>query len=188
MCACFQKWKDNVHDSVNLIFKLKVFQEIFLEFSKNEYKTYTCICTCSKQSLHIQPAFCVKKQSIHGLWNSGIFCCITFTIIQYHGLIQFSITFCISIKLLYQNHRLRIGTFGIPTIPVLIIYYIKELNGVVLNVERTKMENGQEQPKTDMTTTKQNEVIFYKQCKQWNQYWKKNLWSIYNQTESFNIL
>lgn len=95
-----------------------------------------------------------------------IFCCITFTIIQYHGLIQFSITFCISIQLLYQNHKLHIGTFGIPNIPVLIIYYIKELNEVVLNVGRTKMENRQEQPKTDMTTMQQNEVIFYNQCKQ----------------------
>lgn len=148
------------------ISSLKFFQEIFLEFSKNEYITYTCICTCSKQSLHIQPAFCVKKQCIHGLWNSGIFCCISFTIIQYHGLIQFSITFCISIKLLYQNHKLHIGTFGIPNIPVLIIYYIKELNEVVLNVGRTKMENRQERPKTDMTTMQQNEVIFYNQCKQ----------------------
>lgn len=32
-----------------------------------------------------------------------------------------------------------------------------ELNEVVLNVGRTKMENGQEQSTTDMTTTKQNE-------------------------------
>lgn len=111
--------------------------------------------------------FCQKAMYSRFMEQWYIFCCISFTIIQYHGLIQFSITFCISIKLLYQNHRLRIGTFGIPTIPVLIIYYIKELNGVVLNVERTKMENGQEQPKTDMTTTQQNEVIFYNQCKQW---------------------
>lgn len=40
---------------------------------------------------------------------------------------------------------------------------------MVLNVGRTKMENGQEQSTTDMTTTKQNEVTFKNQCKQWNQ-------------------
>lgn len=33
-----------------------------------------------------------------------------------------------------------------------------ELNEVVLNVGRTKLENGQEQPTTDMTTTKQREI------------------------------
>lgn len=40
---------------------------------------------------------------------------------------------------------------------------------MVLNVGRTKMENGQEQSTTDKTTTKQNEVTFKNQCKQWNQ-------------------
>lgn len=45
-----------------------------------------------------------------------------------------------------------------------------ELNEVVLNVGRKQMENGQKQPTTDMTTTKQNEVTLKNQCKQWNQY------------------
>lgn len=40
---------------------------------------------------------------------------------------------------------------------------------MVLNVGRTKLENGQEQSTTDKTTTKQNEVTFKNQCKQWNQ-------------------
>lgn len=31
---------------------------------------------------------------------------------------------------------------------------------MVLNVGRTKLENGQEQPTTDMTTTKQREVTY----------------------------
>lgn len=41
---------------------------------------------------------------------------------------------------------------------------------MVLNVGRKQMENGQKQPTTDMTTTKQNEVTLKNQCKQWNQY------------------
>lgn len=93
--------------------------------------------------LYVQQTIIAYTTSILCLRNSGIFFCISFTIIQYHGLILFSITFCISIELLYQNHRLHIGT---KYTCVNHIYYIKELNGVVLNVERTKMENGQEQP------------------------------------------
>lgn len=145
---------------------LKFFQRSFLNFLRMNIKhTHASVRAANNHYIYNQH-FVSKSKGFHGLWNSGIFCCISFTIIQYHGLIQFSITFCLSIKLLYQNHKLHIGTFGIPNIPVLIIYYIKELNEVVLNVGRTKMENRQEQPKTDITTMQQNEVIFYNQCKQ----------------------
>lgn len=67
---------------------------------------------------------------------------------------------------------------------------------MVLNVGRTKMENGQEQSTTDMTTTKQNEVTLNNYCMQWSQYlcFEWNQYKCFDKStvkflksESFNI-